>query len=121
MVLDVGEMEIERQKKQKRYYSGKQKCHTLKAQVLVEFEMGQIICTVVDKGRTHDFMLLGRGRLPLVSSQLCLADRGYQGSAKRYRGVCTPTKKLRNQPLLELLVIENIFSTYSTGDRNEDA
>jgi hypothetical protein len=30
MVVDVGEMEIERPKKQKRYYSGKQCCHTLK-------------------------------------------------------------------------------------------
>jgi len=72
------------QKKQKRYYSGFSKCHTLKAQVLVEFETGQIICTAVDKGRTHDFKLLGRSRLPLVSSQLCLADKGYQGFAKRY-------------------------------------
>lgn len=67
--------------------------------MLVEFETGQIICTAVDKGRTHDFKLLGRSRLPLVSSQLCLADRGYQGFAKRHRGACTPTKKPRKQPL----------------------
>ena len=33
---------------------GKQKCHTIKAQLLVEFENGQIICTAVDKGKTHD-------------------------------------------------------------------
>ena len=62
-------------KKQKRYYSGKQKCHRLKAQLLVEFETGQIICTAVDTGRTHDFKLLKRSRLPFVASQLCLADR----------------------------------------------
>lgn len=99
MAIDVGEMEIERPKKQKRYYSGKQKCHTLKAQVLVEFETGQIICTAIDKGRTHDFKLLGRSCLPLGSSQLCLADGGYQEFAKRHRGACTPTKKPRQQPL----------------------
>ena len=37
----------------------------------------------------------------MVSSQLCLADRGYQGFAKRHAGACTPTKKPRNQPLAE--------------------
>jgi hypothetical protein len=48
----------------------------MKAQVLVEFETGQIICSAVDKGKIHDFKLLKRTRLPFVSSQLCLADRG---------------------------------------------
>jgi hypothetical protein len=48
----------------------------MKAQLLVEFETGQIICTAVDKGKTHDFKLLKRSRLPFMSSQLCLADRG---------------------------------------------
>jgi len=32
-----------------------------------------------------------RSRLPLVSSQLCLAERGYQGFAKLHTGACTPT------------------------------
>ena len=86
-------------KKQKRYYSGKQKCHTLKAQIVAEFDTGQIICTAVDTGRTHDFKLLKQSRLPFVCSQLCLADRGYQGFAKLHAGACTPTKKLRKQPL----------------------
>ena len=100
MVVDVGEMEIERpKKKQKRYYSGKQKCHTLKAQLLVEFETGQIICSAVDTGKTHDFKLLKRSRFPFVPWQLCLADRGYQGFNKRHRGACIPTKKPRKQAL----------------------
>ena len=66
---------------------------------MVEFETQQIVCTAVDTGRTHDFKLLKRTRLPFVSSQLCLADRGYQGFAKRHAGACTPTKKRRQQPL----------------------
>jgi len=37
----------------------------MKAQLLVEFETGQIICTAVEKGKTHDFKLLKRSRLPL--------------------------------------------------------
>lgn len=57
-MVDVGEIEIERPKKNKNATeSGKQKCHTMKAQLLVEFETGRIICTAVDKGRTHDFKL----------------------------------------------------------------
>ncbi|MBD2094184.1 transposase [Trichocoleus sp. FACHB-591] len=86
-------------KKQQHYYSGKQRCHTLKAQLVVEWESEQIICTAVDTGRTHDFKALKRSRLPFVSSQLCLADRGYQGFAKRHRGACTPTEKGHQQPL----------------------
>jgi len=56
-VVDVGEMQIERPKKsQKRYESGKQKCHTMKSQLLVNWET-EIICTAVAQGRTHDFKL----------------------------------------------------------------
>ena len=100
MVVDVGEMEIERpKKKQKQYYSGEQHCHTMKAQMLVEFETGQVICTDVEKGRVHDFKLLKRSRLPFVPSQLCLADKGYQGFGKRHRLACLPTKKPRSQSL----------------------
>lgn len=65
----------------------------------MEFETGQVIATATDKGRTHDFKLLKRSRLPFVSSQLCLADRGYQGFGKQHAGACTPTKKPRKQPL----------------------
>jgi hypothetical protein len=73
----------------------------MKAQLVVEWDSGQVICTAVAQGRTHDFKLLKRSRLPFVPSQLCLADRGYQGFAKRYSGACTPTKKPRNQALPE--------------------
>ncbi len=67
----------------------------------MEFASGQIIATAVEKGRVHDFKLLKRSRLPFVSSQLCLADRGYQGFAKIHPGACTPTKKPRKQPLAD--------------------
>jgi DDE superfamily endonuclease len=86
-------------RRQRRYYSGKQKCHTLKAQVLIDWESGQIICTAIGTGRTHDFKLLKRSRLPLTSAQLGLADRGYQGFAKQFVGACLPTKKPRKQKL----------------------
>lgn len=71
----------------------------MKSQLLVEFETGKIIATAFEKGKTHDFKLLKRSRLPFVASQLCLADRGYQGFGKLHSGACTPTKKPRNQTL----------------------
>lgn len=71
----------------------------LKAQLLIEFETGQVIATTVEKGRVHDFKLFKHSRLPFMPSQLCLADRGYQGFGKRHRGACLPTKKPRNQSL----------------------
>lgn len=67
----------------------------------MDFDQGQVIATVIDTGKTHDFKLLKQSRLPFVSSQLCLADRGHQGFAKRHAGACMPTKKQRNQPLAE--------------------
>lgn len=67
--------------------------------MLVEFETGQVIGTATSSGRVHDFKLLKRSRLPFVRSQLCLADRGYQGLSKRHSGACTPTKKPRRQSL----------------------
>jgi len=89
MVIDVSEMEIERPKKNRNATeSGLQKCsrverrvacrnaRALKAQLLVEFESGQVIASAVDKGKTHDFKRLLRSRKRLLSSQLCLADRG---------------------------------------------
>ncbi len=69
--------------------------------MLVEFDTGQVICTDVDKGRVHDFKLLKHSRLPCVPSQLCLADKGYQGKGFRHRSACLPTKKPRNQSLPE--------------------
>jgi len=65
----------------------------------VDYETGQVICIAVDQGKTHDFKLLKRSRLPFVASQLCLADRGYQGFAQLHTEACTPTKKSRKQPL----------------------
>jgi hypothetical protein len=50
--VDVSEHEIERpQKKQKKYYSGKQKYHTIKSQVLANTKSTEIICTAFSNGK----------------------------------------------------------------------
>jgi DDE superfamily endonuclease len=87
------------QKKQRNYYSGKKKHHTLKTQVVVNQETGQIICTAFAKGTVHDFRLFKLDRLPLLPEQLCLADKGYQGLANLHFNSCLPTKKPRQKTL----------------------
>jgi hypothetical protein len=62
--VDVSEHEIERpQKKQKKYYSGKQKYHTIKSQVLANTKSTEIICTAFSNGRTHDFSSLKKSKI----------------------------------------------------------
>ena len=57
-VMDVTETPIERPKRrQKWFYSGKKKRHTLKVQLIIEQSTGKIICTFFGQGRQHDFAL----------------------------------------------------------------
>jgi hypothetical protein len=79
-------------KKQKCYYSGKQKRHTLKAQVVIDLIKGQFLSVACGKGRTHDFRLFRHSKVRL-GSLLCLADKGYQGIIKRHRNSIIPQKK----------------------------
>ena len=83
-------------KNQKSYYSGKKKHHTLKTQVVVDQRTGKIICTAYGTGRMHDFHLFKASQVVFAHSQICLADRGYQGIVKLHTLSCTPSKKLRN-------------------------
>ena len=100
LVIDVTESPIERpKKKQRAYYSGKKKRHTLKAQVVVNQTTGHIICTAFGKGRVHDFRLFKLHQIPMLPLQLCLADKGYQGITKLHSSSCTPTKKPRQAKL----------------------
>jgi transposase len=58
VVMDVTETSVERpKKKQKKYYSGKKKCHTLKMQVVINQETKEIICLNFGPGHCHDFNL----------------------------------------------------------------
>ena len=78
-MVDVTESPIERpQQKQRSFYSGKKKRHTLKAQVRVNQTDGQILGTAFSKGRVHDFQLFKHSRIPMQPEQLCLAAKGYQ-------------------------------------------
>ena len=69
-------------KQQKKHYSGKQKCHTVKTQILVNTKTNEIICTAVSKGKVHDFKIWKESQIGIGKKIELLADKGYQGIKK---------------------------------------
>lgn len=100
VVVDVTETPIERPKhKQKQFYSGKKKRHTLKSQLVVDQQSRTIICTAYGKGRRHDFWLFQVSGVRLHPRTLGLGDKGYQGWSKLHENLHIPTKKPKGEPL----------------------
>ena len=101
------------QKKQKKFYSGKKKQHTLKSQVVVDQANGQIICTEGifrgnyssekmpphGKGREHDFRIFKNSKVCFKENIECLGDKGYQGIQKLHGNSRIPKKKPRKGQL----------------------
>ncbi|MDZ8259883.1 IS5 family transposase [Nostoc sp. ChiQUE01b] len=100
VVVDVTESPIERpKKKQKKFYSGKKKQHTLKSQVVVDQANGQIICTAHGKGREHDFRIFKNSKVRLRENIEYLGDKGYQGIQKLHANSRISKKKPRGGTL----------------------
>jgi AraC-like DNA-binding protein len=94
ILIDVTEQPMERPvKKQRQWFSGKKKRHTIKTQLIVCLTTLQILLVVCDKGRTHDFKILKKGRLRILKELKKYGDSGYQGIAKLYDNSTTPHKK----------------------------
>jgi len=94
IILDVTEQPMERPtKKQRQFYSGKKKRHTIKAQLIICATTLQILLVVCGKGRTHDFKLLKRSKLKILAKVKKYGDSGYQGLGKLYTNSKTPHKK----------------------------
>ncbi len=94
MLIDVTEQPMERPvKKQRQWFSGKKKRHTITTQLIVCVTTLQILLVVCDKGRTHDFKILKKGRLHILKEIKKYGDSGYQGIAKLYENSTTPHKK----------------------------
>jgi IS5 family transposase len=110
------------QKKQKSHYSGKKKCHTQKAQVIVNQKTLEIIATAFCNGKTHDFKLFKDNYAGIDKEIICLADGGYQGLTKIHSNSETPTKKSKKHPLTDeqkeknrLLSSKRIFCEHVIG------
>ena len=100
VVMDVMESQIERPKKrQKQFYSGKQKEHTLKTQLVIQQKTILIVCLVNEKGKTYDFKLFKNSGVKFGTLMRVLADKGYQGIAKIHQLSQTPIKKKKGKKL----------------------
>ena len=100
VVMDVTETPIERPKRrQRRFYSGKKKQHTLKCQLVIEPASGRIICTFFGKGRRHDFKLFQISGVHFHPQTESLHDKGYQGMQKLHLNSRLPRKKPRGGQL----------------------
>ena len=131
-ILDATEQPVQRPNKrrdperEKRYYSGKKRCHTCKYALVVN-EQG-LICNVspTTPGGVHDLTHVRQAGLltPLPLSKVVVADAGFDGLANDLpeHGVATARKAYRDHPLTEedlafnrdlsrtRVVVENAFS-----------
>ena len=92
-IMDCTEQPIERPiRKQKKYYSGKKKRHTMKTQVQIS-ESGQIVSVSKSfPGSTHDFEVYKQGS-PVAANSTVYVDSGYQGLDKLHKATVLPFKK----------------------------
>lgn len=103
IVMDVTETPIERPKRKQRwFYSGKKKQHTLKCQVILDPDNGEIICTFFGKGRRHDFALFKASGIAFHPETASLQDSGYQGIAAYHANSFIPKKKPKDGELSDL-------------------
>jgi hypothetical protein len=101
-LIDVTESPIQRPKKeQKHYYSGKKKRHTLKTQIVVDKQLKKIICLHIENGKTHDFKIYKKSRLPINKESKVVTDSGYQGIQKILPNTEIPRKNTKKYKLTE--------------------
>ena len=94
IILDATEIPIERTvKKQKKYYSGKKKMHSVKTQFIINAETGKILSIKTSEGKKHDFKLWKDSKISIPVQIKILADSGYQGMKKNRKNARTPFKK----------------------------
>ena len=102
VIIDSFEQRTQRPKRRQRaYYSGKKKAHTLKSQVAVDEESGRFV-DVSDSvpGRWADIKLLKRSRLlrRLPAGVGGIGDLGYTGIRDVHPSGACPRRKPRGQP-----------------------
>lgn len=99
LILDCTEQSVHRPaRKQRCWYSGKKKRHTIKNEIIIS-EHGRIVSASDDApGTVHDIALRRRGP-PLPKDARAYADSGYQGYQDDYPDLEIPYKKSKKKPL----------------------
>ena len=88
-----------RNNKQKLFYSGKKKRHTLKSQLIVCKSSQKILCTSFCNGKRHDFKLFKESKVRWVHGIYAITDSGYLG-IKRLQNTSILPKKRSKKILL---------------------
>lgn len=88
-----------RRNKQKRYYSGKKKKHSMKSQIVFNRNKKKIICIKTTNGRRHDFRLFKESETRFHPDNKVLADTGFVGLKKVHANSELPKKSSKKNPL----------------------
>jgi IS5 family transposase len=99
LIIDCTEQPVQRpRRKQRCWYSGKKKRHTIKTEIAVT-ERGRIVgVSKPAPGRVHDLEIRRRGP-PLPKDARVYADSGYQGLQEDHAATEIPYKRSRTRPL----------------------
>ena len=118
ILADVTEQPTQRPKnKQKKYYSGKKKRHTLKAEIVIQDDGKILSVSKTATGRKHDFRIRKEGKPPPGNSEK-YADSGYQGWQKIAENVVLPFKATKKKPLTKEQKKHNIRLNIIAGTVN---
>lgn len=88
-----------RNNKQKHFYSGKKKKHTLKSQIVVDKKTKKVICTFFSNGKKHDFRLFKESQVRWTKNRCGITDSGYTGIKKLHNNTKLPKKSSKKKPL----------------------
>jgi hypothetical protein len=99
LLIDATEQPIERPKsRQKPYYSGKKKRHTMKTEIRTTLQGRIVHVSKSHPGSVHDFTVFKGEKRPPKESRL-FVDSGYQGIADMHQNADFPYKASKNKPL----------------------
>ena len=99
LIVDCTEQPIRHPKRgQKAFYSGKQKRHTTKTEIIVNGEGKICHVSPPSPGSVHDTKIREKG-IKMPPCQRLLGDSGYQGQQKKHPNICIPIKKPRGGKL----------------------
>ena len=94
-------------KRQRKYYSGKKKRHTLKTQVVVSKTTAEIVCIYTGHGKMHDFRLFKNSKSHIATDATIAVDSGYQGLQKIHVKTELPKKRTKKSPLTKADKVKN--------------
>ncbi len=85
-------------RKQRTWYSGKKKRHTLKTQVVINVATRMIMCVATAFGSMHDLTLFRHSGVRAHRETALIGDAGYQGLWREHGHSITPHKASKARP-----------------------